>query len=60
MSPAFDGSIHEISSAVSYGGSLLLPQKGDLFCHLASVDSAILAPSIARVRHQNCTHVCGM
>ena len=49
MSPAFDGSIHEIFSALSYGATLVLPQKDDPFGHLASVDSAILTPSIARV-----------
>ena len=51
MSPAFDGSIHEIFSALSYGATLVLPQKDNLFGHWASVESAILAPSIARVLH---------
>ena len=48
MSPAFDGSIHEIFSALSYGATLVLPKPEDLFGHLASVDSALLTPSIAR------------
>lgn len=49
MSPAFDGSIHEIFSALSYGATLVLPLQDDLFGHLVSVDSALLTPSIARV-----------
>ena len=49
MSPAFDGSIHEIFSALSYGATLILPPQDDVFGHLGSVDSAILTPSMARV-----------
>lgn len=49
MSPAFDGSIHELFSALSYGATLVLQDGGDPFAHLHSVDSAILTPSIARV-----------
>lgn len=49
MSAAFDGSIHEIFSALSYGATLVLQSGGDPFAHLDSVDSAILTPSIARV-----------
>ena len=49
MSPAFDGSIHEIFSALCYGATLVLPTKDDPFGHLDSADSAILTPSIARV-----------
>ena len=49
MSPAFDGSIHEIFSALSYGATLVLPAKDDPFGHLGSVESAILTPSMARV-----------
>lgn len=50
MSVAFDGSIHEIFSALSYGATLVLQtREGDPFAHLKSVDSAILTPSTARV-----------
>lgn len=49
MSAAFDGSIHELFSALSYGATLVLQSGGDPFAHLDSVDSAILTPSIARV-----------
>ncbi|KAF3483164.1 nonribosomal peptide synthetase [Arthroderma uncinatum] len=49
MSVAFDGSIHEIFSALSYGATLVLQSGGDPFAHLSEVDSAILTPSMARV-----------
>ncbi|KAF4626875.1 hypothetical protein G7Y89_g11282 [Cudoniella acicularis] len=49
MSPAFDGSIHEIFSALSYGATLVLQASPNSFDHLKSVDSAILTPSIAKV-----------
>lgn len=50
MSPAFDGSIHEIFSALSYGATLVLPVEGSqMFDQLASATSCILTPSIARV-----------
>lgn len=49
MSAAFDGSIHEIFSALSYGATLVLQSGADPFAHLDSADSAILTPSIARV-----------
>jgi non-ribosomal peptide synthetase component F/aryl carrier-like protein len=49
MSVAFDGSIHEIFSALSYGASLVLQSGGDPFAHLHDVDAAILTPSMARV-----------
>ncbi|KAK2741485.1 NRPS [Myotisia sp. PD_48] len=48
MSPAFDGSIHEIFSALSYGATLVLGHPSDPLGHLHLVDSAILTPSIAR------------
>ncbi|KAI4288945.1 MAG: hypothetical protein L6R35_001783 [Caloplaca aegaea] len=48
MSPAFDGSIHEIFSALSYGATLVLPLQDDQFSPLTSVHSALLTPSIAR------------
>ncbi|OQE22569.1 hypothetical protein PENSTE_c010G02589 [Penicillium steckii] len=49
MSPAFDGSIHEIFSALSYGSTLVLPRSTDPFAHLAEADSCILTPSVAKV-----------
>ena len=49
MSPAFDGSIHEIFSALSYGATLVLNDSADPFAHLGSVDSAMLTPSVARM-----------
>lgn len=48
MSPAFDGSIHEIFSALSYGATLVL-RGADLLAHLSIADAAILTPSIAKV-----------
>lgn len=48
MAPAFDGSIHEIFSALSYGATLVLSNSMDLVLHLGSVDSAILTPSLAQ------------
>lgn len=49
MSAAFDGSIHEIFSALSYGATLVLRSSNDPFEHLCRVDAAILIPSVARV-----------
>ncbi|KAI0970900.1 BcNRPS1, nonribosomal peptide synthetase [Xylaria arbuscula] len=50
MSPAFDGSIHEIFSALSYGATLVLgDEDGDPFSHLKKVNAAILTPSIAKI-----------
>ena len=49
MSPAFDGSIHEIFSALSYGATLRLKCLTDPFEHLKTVDSAILTPTIAKL-----------
>lgn len=49
MSVAFDGSIHELFSALSYGATLVLRLPGDAFGHLKLADSAILTPSIASV-----------
>jgi gliotoxin/aspirochlorine biosynthesis peptide synthetase len=49
MSAAFDGSIHELFSALTYGATLVLPSSAEPFDHLSLVDSAILTPSIARV-----------
>ncbi|KAI0517006.1 hypothetical protein F5B22DRAFT_142252 [Xylaria bambusicola] len=53
MSPAFDGSIHEIFSALGYGSTLVLGCSEDPFSHLKSVDTAIMTPSIARVLDPN-------
>ena len=49
VSPAFDGSIHEIFSALTYEAALVLQVDGDPFDNLGLVDSAILTPSMARV-----------
>ncbi|PSR83623.1 hypothetical protein BD289DRAFT_369743 [Coniella lustricola] len=50
MSPVFDGSIHEIFSALTYGATLRLPSADEApFAHLQDCDSAILTPSIANV-----------
>ena len=49
MSPAFDGSIHEIFSALSYGATLVLNDSADPFFHLKTVNSAVLTPSVAKV-----------
>ncbi|KAI3326345.1 BcNRPS1, nonribosomal peptide synthetase [Xylariaceae sp. AK1471] len=51
MSPAFDGSIHELFSALSYGSTLILQSSPDPFEHLSRVDAAILTPSIAGILH---------
>ncbi|KAJ5249273.1 non-ribosomal peptide synthetase [Penicillium chermesinum] len=47
MSVSFDGSIHEIFSALSYGATLVLPSPKDPFAHLHEVDTCILTPSLA-------------
>ncbi len=52
MSPAFDGSIHEIFSALSYGSTLVLRRSAeDPFGHLSQVDATMMTPSIAKVLH---------
>ncbi|KAI0888102.1 acetyl-CoA synthetase-like protein [Annulohypoxylon maeteangense] len=51
MSPVFDGSIHEIFSALTHGATLRLvspSDQDDPFSHLKDSDSAILTPSIAK------------
>ncbi|EKG22616.1 AMP-dependent synthetase/ligase, partial [Macrophomina phaseolina MS6] len=48
MSPAFDGSIHEIFSALCYGATLVLRSSADPFGVLRRADSAIMTPSVAR------------
>lgn len=50
MSPVFDGSIHEIFSALTHGATLQLALPDDQdhpFAHLQDCDAAILTPSIA-------------
>lgn len=49
MSVAFDGSIHEIFSALTYGATLVLAHSADPFAHLTDVDTTILTPSAAKV-----------
>ena len=49
MSPSFDGSIHEVFSALSYGATLVLTDPARPFEHLGSVNAAILTPSLAKV-----------
>ena len=49
MSPAFDGSIHEIFSALCYGATLVLAEGVDPFAHLKKSNSAILTPSVAKI-----------
>jgi non-ribosomal peptide synthetase component F len=49
MSVSFDGSIHEIFSALSYGATLVLPNSGVPFAHLQTVDTCILTPSLAKI-----------
>jgi gliotoxin/aspirochlorine biosynthesis peptide synthetase len=47
MSPAFDGSIHEIFSAICHGATLVLPTGDNVLQVLEMVTSAILTPSVA-------------
>ncbi|POS79672.1 D-alanine-poly(Phosphoribitol) ligase subunit 1 [Diaporthe helianthi] len=49
MSPAFDGSIHEIFSSLCHGATLVLPVSGDkdVMETLSLAHSAILTPSLA-------------
>ena len=49
MSPAFDGSIHEVFSALSYSATLILAESTHPFAHLGSATSAILTPSMAKI-----------
>ncbi|ESZ95931.1 BcNRPS1, nonribosomal peptide synthetase [Sclerotinia borealis F-4128] len=49
MSPAFDGSIHEIFSALSYGATIVLADGIHPFSHLEKATAAILTPSIANI-----------
>ncbi|KAF3059496.1 Nonribosomal peptide synthetase 10 [Daldinia childiae] len=56
MSPVFDGSIHEIFSALTHGATLRLASpdhQGDPFSHLRDSDAAILTPSIAKALDPN-------
>lgn len=49
MSPAFEGSIHEIFSALCHGATLILPAGDNVFEALDRATSAILTPSVAEV-----------
>ncbi|RFU77899.1 amp-dependent synthetase ligase [Trichoderma arundinaceum] len=49
MSPAFDGSIHEIFSCMSYGGTLLLSRSANPLETLRQADVAMITPSIAKM-----------
>lgn len=51
MSPAFDGSIHEIFSTLSYGATLVLEHGTNPLDHLKSATTAILTPSLAAMLH---------
>ncbi|CAI6331120.1 unnamed protein product [Periconia digitata] len=53
MSPAFDGSIHEIFSCFSYGGTLLLSETSDVLDNLNYADVAIITPSVAKLLNPN-------
>ncbi|RHZ58270.1 hypothetical protein CDV55_104248 [Aspergillus turcosus] len=49
MSLSFDGSIHELFSALSYGATLVLPHPNEPCAHLREVDTCILTPSLAAI-----------
>ncbi|KAH7377744.1 nonribosomal peptide synthase GliP-like protein [Pyrenochaeta sp. MPI-SDFR-AT-0127] len=49
MSPAFDGSIHEIFSALSYGATLVLTDGIDPFAHIRKSNASLLTPSVAKI-----------
>lgn len=49
MSPAFDGSIHEIFSALSYGAALVLTDGVDPFAHIRKSTASLLTPSVAKI-----------
>lgn len=49
MSPAFDGSIHEIFSALSYGATLVLTDGVDPFAHIKKSMACLLTPSVAKI-----------
>lgn len=49
MAPNFDGSIHEIFSALSYGAELILKDWEYPLANLKAADAAILTPSVAKV-----------
>lgn len=49
MSPAFDGSIHEIFSALSYGATLVLTDGIDPFAHIRKSTASLLTPSVAKI-----------
>ena len=49
MSPAFDGSMHEIFSCLSYGGTLILNDPQHPFENLGRADVAMMTPSVAKL-----------
>lgn len=46
MSPAFDGSIHEIFSTLKYGAQIILKDGVDALGHLRAADAAMLKDHI--------------
>lgn len=48
MSLGFDGSIHEIFSALSYGSTLVLKDHSKPFSHLRTCDAAILTSTVSQ------------
>ncbi|KAI0508614.1 acetyl-CoA synthetase-like protein [Xylaria bambusicola] len=48
MSPAFDGSIHEIFSALTYGATLVLKDVSRPFDHLKRCETVLMTPSVAQ------------
>ncbi|CAG8909346.1 unnamed protein product [Penicillium egyptiacum] len=48
LAPGFGGCLHEVFSALCYGGTLVLRKyDDDMFSHLDDVDVAIITPSVA-------------
>jgi non-ribosomal peptide synthetase component F len=48
LSPGFGGCVHEVFSALCYGGTLVLRKDdNDMLSHLHEVDTAIITPSVA-------------
>lgn len=59
MSPVFDGSIHEVFSALTYGATLRLASPNTSehpFSHLQDCDSAVMTPSIAKALNPDRYH----
>ncbi|KAK2858517.1 NRPS [Arthroderma sp. PD_2] len=55
MSPAFDGSMHEIFSCLSYGGTLLLSHTADVLSNIQQAEVAMITPSIGKMLNP-CDH----